>query len=100
MRCSGDAAGSGSVINYGSGSDFLNKLRFRFRWSKSNGSYGSGSGSTILATWPLPWACQGRSPCRCRRSSPWSAPPRSSAPCPSRARADTPEMEIIKDKNP
>ncbi len=37
--------GSGNVINYGSGSDFFNELRFRFHKTKSSGSYGSGSGS-------------------------------------------------------
>jgi hypothetical protein len=38
------SSGSGTVINYGSGSgsDFLTSL------SKSYGSYGSGSGSTTL----------------------------------------------------
>ncbi len=43
------SSGSGSVINYGSGSEIFNKLKFRFRFrfqeSKSYGSYGSGSGS-------------------------------------------------------
>jgi hypothetical protein len=41
------SSGSGTVINYGSGSgsDFLTSLRFRFRFhkAKSYGSYGSGS---------------------------------------------------------
>ncbi len=44
------SSGSGTVINYGSGSD--NKLRvqfqFRFHSPKSYGFYGSGSGSTTL----------------------------------------------------
>jgi hypothetical protein len=48
---SSSSSGSGSVINYGSGSDFFNKLQFRFRFrfqeSKSYGSYGSGS-TTLL----------------------------------------------------
>ncbi len=43
------SSGSGTVINYGSGSDFLNELRFRFHKAKvTYGSYGSGSGSTTL----------------------------------------------------
>jgi hypothetical protein len=42
--------GSGTIISYGSGSNFLTKLRFRFRFhtAKSYGSYGSDSGSTTL----------------------------------------------------
>jgi hypothetical protein len=46
------SSGFGTVINYGSGSDFFYELRFQFRFhkAKSYGSYGSdsGSGSTTL----------------------------------------------------
>ncbi len=44
------SSGSGTVINYrsGSSSDFFNELRFRFHKAKSYGSYSSGSGFTTL----------------------------------------------------
>ncbi len=42
------SSGSGTVINYGSGSDFLTSYSSGSTSQKSYGSYGSGSGSTTL----------------------------------------------------
>ncbi len=50
--------GYGTVINYGSVSDFFNKLQFRFRKSKSYDSYNSGFATLVTSTSRSPHVCK------------------------------------------
>ena len=68
------------------GKQFEHKQQF---WTLSKISNISKPLSSHLHTLPPPWACQGQSPCRYRKSSPYSWPPQSSAPCPSRVPGGT-----------